>query len=86
MRGTKYREEFEPIFDGCDCYTCQNFTSAYISHLLRAKESLAGTLLSIHNERFIIKLVDDISSSIENAYFYEFREEFLANYYKTRYN
>lgn len=82
MRGQKYREKFEPIMDNCDCYTCQNYTAAYICHLLHAKESLAGTLLSIHNERFIIKLVDDIRASLKDDTFYEFREAFLGNYYR----
>ncbi len=81
MRGLKYREKFEPIMADCDCYTCKNYTSAYICHLLHAKESLAGTLLSIHNERFIIKLVDDIRDSIEDGSFYDFRDSFLADYY-----
>ena len=81
MRGTKYRELFAPIMAECDCYTCQHYTAAYICHLLRAKESLAGTLLSIHNERFIIKLVDDIRCSLEDGTFYAFRDHFLAQYY-----
>ena len=82
MRGTKYRELFAPIMAECDCYTCQHYTAAYICHLLRAKESLAGTLLSIHNERFIIKLVDDIRHSLEDGTFYAFRDHFLAQYYR----
>lgn len=82
MRGLKYREMFEPIMASCDCYTCQNYTAAYICHLLRAKESLAGTLLSIHNERFIVKLVDDIRQSIYDGTFYKFRDQMLARYYK----
>lgn len=81
VRGLKYREKFAPIMDDCDCYTCQNYTVAYINHLIRAKEILAGTLLSIHNERFIVKLVDDIRESLENDTFYEFRDEFLREYY-----
>jgi queuine tRNA-ribosyltransferase len=81
MRGLKYREKFEPIMDNCDCYTCQHYTAAYICHLLHAKETLAGTLLSIHNERFIIKLVDDIRASLKDDTFYEFRDQFLADYY-----
>lgn len=81
VRGLKYRELFEPIMTDCDCYTCQNYTFAYLNHLLKAKESLAGTLLSIHNERFIIKLVDDIRSSIEDKTFYSFKDRFLADYY-----
>ena len=82
MRGTKYRELFAPIMAECDCYTCQHYTAAYICHLLRAKESLAGTLLSIHNERFIIKLVDNIRHSLEDGTFYAFRDHFLAQYYR----
>lgn len=82
MRGTKYREMFAPIMAECDCYTCQHYTAAYICHLLRAKESLAGTLLSIHNERFIIKLVDDVRHSLEDGTFYAFRDHFLAQYYR----
>lgn len=81
MRGLKYKEMFDPIDPDCDCYTCKNYTSAYINHLLKAKESLAGTLLSIHNERFIIKLVDDIRQSIYDDSFYKFREYFLNRYY-----
>ena len=50
VRGQKYREMFAPIMDNCDCYTCKNYTAAYLCHLLHARESLAGTLLSIHNE------------------------------------
>ena len=82
MRGLKYRELFEPIMSDCDCYTCKNYTCAYICHLLHAKESLAGTLLSIHNERFIVKLVDDIRHSIEDDTFFEFRDKFLTKYYQ----
>lgn len=82
IRGKKYVELFEPIFEDCDCYTCQNYTVAYLNHLVRAKESLSGTLISIHNERFIIKLVDDIRASIEDGTFYDFRDSFLANYYR----
>lgn len=82
IRGARYTHSLEPIVQGCTCYTCQNYTTAYVSHLLRAKESLAGTLLSIHNEHFIIKLVDDIRSSIVDGSFYQFRDAFLANYYR----
>jgi queuine tRNA-ribosyltransferase len=79
---SEFTRDFTPFDESCDCYTCQNYTAAYICHLLHAKESLAGTLLSIHNERFIIKLVDDIRHSIENETFYAFRDAFLKKYYK----
>lgn len=81
IKGARYRELFEPLMAECDCYTCANYTAAYLNHLFRARESLAGTLVSIHNERFIVKLVDDIRESLERDTFYEFRDEFLAKYY-----
>ncbi len=82
ITASKYRQHFQPVVEGCQCYTCQNYTCAYIHHLLRVKESLAGTLLSIHNEHFIIKLVDDIRVSIGNGSFHRLRDEWLARYYK----
>lgn len=82
ITASKYRDIYEPIMDECDCYTCKNYTLAYINHLFRAKESLAGTLVSIHNEHFIIKLVDDIRDSIATGTFYELRDAWLARYYK----
>jgi queuine tRNA-ribosyltransferase len=82
IKGAKYREDFGPVLPGCTCYTCQNYTAAYINHLLHAHETLAGTLLSIHNEHFIIRLVDDIRASIEDNSFYELKEKWLKNYYK----
>ncbi|MEK7082008.1 MAG: tRNA guanosine(34) transglycosylase Tgt, partial [Patescibacteria group bacterium] len=53
----RFREDFSPIQKNCECYTCQNFTRAYLAHLFRAKEILASTLASIHNLYFIINLV-----------------------------
>lgn len=82
ITAAKYRNLFEPIIKDCPCYTCQNYTCAYIHHLLKVKESLAGTLLSIHNEYFIIKLVDDIRASIADGSFHNLRKEWLARYYK----
>lgn len=82
MKTARYKEDFSPIEEQCKCYTCTNYTKAYIQHLLRAKESLAGTLLSIHNEYFIIKLVDDIRKSIVDGTFFELEKNWLRQYYK----
>ncbi len=79
---SRYREQFAPFDETCDCYTCQNFTAAYLHHLFRAKELLANTLATIHNERFIVRLVDDIRESIVRGTFYEYKERFLADYYQ----
>jgi queuine tRNA-ribosyltransferase len=78
----KFVKDYTPIEADCTCYTCQNYTRAYLSHLFRAKETLAGTLGTIHNLHFTIKLVDDIRQSIIDDRFYEFKAEFLGKYYK----
>jgi len=63
MNGSFARDE-RPIDGNCDCYACRNFSRAYLRHLISAKELLAGTLLSIHNLRALIKLVNDVRASI----------------------
>jgi queuine tRNA-ribosyltransferase len=70
MNATFSRDE-HPIDEDCDCYTCKNFSRAYIRHLIVAKELLAGTLLSIHNLRALIRLVEDIRSYITDGTFEE---------------
>lgn len=76
-----HRRAFEPIDAECDCYTCTNYTRAYLHHLFKAKEMLASTLATIHNERFTIRLVDDIRASIDAGDFEAFRTEFLGRFY-----
>jgi len=68
MNATFARDE-RPIDETCDCYACQNFTRAYVRHLIVAKELLAGTLLSIHNLRALIRLVEDIRVLITEGSF-----------------
>ena len=80
MKNLKFREDFTPIEETCDCYTCKHFTKAYIRHLLVANESLAGRLLSIHNIRFLIRLTEEAREAIKNNRYKEFKEEFLNNY------
>lgn len=77
----KYREQFSPLVEDCQCYTCQNYTAAYLNHLFKAGEILGYTLATIHNEQFIVKLVDDIRASIEKGNFYEFKQRWMKNYY-----
>jgi queuine tRNA-ribosyltransferase len=73
-----YRRDFRPIDDDCDCYTCSTYTRAYLHHLFKAKEMLASTLATIHNERYIVRLLDRIRTSIEEGTFRELREEVLG--------
>lgn len=80
--GAKYRFDYEPISGECDCYTCKHYSLAYLHHLFRAKEILASTLASIHNERFIVSLVDKMRETIASGEFNSFREDWLARYYR----
>ena len=78
------RRDFGPLDATCDCYTCANYTRAYLHHLFKAKEMLGSTLATIHNERFTVRLVDDIRASIEDGTFAEFKAEFLGRFYSGR--
>lgn len=80
FNNAKYKEDFRPIDEECDCYCCRNFSRAYIRHLINAGEILGGQLLSIHNLRFLTKLTEDIKDAINNDSFGDFRQEFLKNY------
>ena len=81
ITGARYKRDFPPIDAECDCYTCTHYTRAYIHHLFKAKEMLASTLCTIHNERFIIGLVDRIRASILAGEFDDLRDDVLGRYY-----
>ncbi|NCU37459.1 tRNA guanosine(34) transglycosylase Tgt [Candidatus Saccharibacteria bacterium] len=82
ITNSAYKVDFTPIDSECDCYTCQNYTRAYMHHLFKCKEILGATLASIHNERFIVHTVDQIRESIINETFFEYKNQFLQRYYK----
>jgi queuine tRNA-ribosyltransferase len=82
IQGAKYKQDFSPLIEGCGCYTCQHYSRAYVRHLINAKEILGMTLLSLHNEYFIIKLVDDIRASIDEGSFFDLKKSWLKRYYK----
>jgi len=75
------RRNFAPIDENCDCYTCAHYTQAYLHHLFKAREMVASTLCTIHNERFVVRLVDDIRASIQAGSFFDFKMDFLGRYY-----
>jgi len=75
-----YKRAFEPIDEHCDCYTCTNYTRAYLHHLFRSKEILAATLATIHNERFIVRLVDQMRQALIDGTFAELKADFLGRY------
>ena len=82
LHNAKYKEDFTPIDSECDCYTCKNFTKAYVRHLLTCNETNAGRLLSIHNLRFLIKLTEDAREAIKENKYDEFVEKFTSRYNK----
>ncbi|WP_026556765.1 tRNA guanosine(34) transglycosylase Tgt [Arthrobacter sp. 35W] len=81
LSNARFKRDFGPLVDSCDCYACANYSRAYIHHLFRAKEMVAATLVSIHNERFVVKMVDDARLAIEDGTFFEFKAETLGRYY-----
>lgn len=81
ITGARYRRDFGPIDAECDCYTCAHYTRAYIHHLFKAKEIVSATLCTIHNERFIIRLVDRIRDAITAGDFNDLRDDVLGRYY-----
>ncbi len=82
IRNEKFKEDFTPLDEACDCYACKHYTKAYIRHLIVCEESFGQRLMSIHNLRFLIKLTEDIRKSIEQDQFLEFKDAFIHNYKK----
>lgn len=81
LRNNKYKRDFTPIEKDCDCYACKNFTKAYIRHLLISEEVLGQRLLSIHNIRFLTRLVEEIRENINSDTLEEYRDDFKKKYY-----
>ncbi|QCX32801.1 tRNA guanosine(34) transglycosylase Tgt [Caloramator sp. E03] len=80
VRNAEYAEDFRPLDEECDCYTCQNFSRAYIRHLLKAQEILGARLTTIHNLRFTIRFMEKIREAIMQDSILEFRDEFYAKF------
>ena len=79
LKNACFTDDFSPLEKDCDCYACQNYSRAYIHHLIKCDEAFGKTLLSIHNIRFLIRLTERMRSSIKNDCFAEFRDEFLKS-------
>lgn len=79
LKNAKYKDDFKPIEEDCDCYCCRNYTRAYIRHLINSDEILGGQLLSIHNLRFLTRLSQECRKAILEDRFPQFKEEFLKN-------
>ena len=86
IKNAKFKEDFTPIEDNCDCYACKHYTKAYIRHLITSNETFGARLLSIHNIRFLIKLTEDLSGAIEEDRLLEYKDEFLKEYQNEKSN
>ncbi len=84
IKAGAYKADFRPIEEGCDCFACQHFSRAYLRHLLNVGEILGLRMLSVHNTRMYVKLMEDIRATIANGTFSDFRREFVAKYVPTR--
>ncbi|MGP1570449.1 MAG: tRNA guanosine(34) transglycosylase Tgt [Eubacteriales bacterium] len=80
IKNAKYEKDFKPLDENCDCYTCRNYSKAYLRHLYKAGELLSATLLSIHNLHFLIRMMGNIRHSIEEDRFFEYKKEFYDKY------
>ena len=84
VRNAQYARDFGPIDPECDCYACTHFSRAYVRHLIKAGEITGGRLLSIHNLRFLIQLMERVRQAIAEDRFLGFRKEFYAKYDMSR--
>ena len=80
IRNANFEKDWNKLDEECDCYTCKNYTRAYIRHLIKTNEILGIRLLSIHNLRFLTKLMERVRIEIENDNLLEFRKEFYSKY------
>ena len=80
IKGAKYKEDFTPLDPECDCYTCKHFTKAYLHHLEMCGEEFGKRLNSIHNVRFLIRIVEGARKAIQEDRFKEYEAEVLAKY------
>jgi queuine tRNA-ribosyltransferase len=83
IRNAYFKDRDGSLDEGCDCYTCQNFSAAYLHHLFRCDELLAYRLATMHNLRFLMRLMEEIRASILDETFPSFKESFLAHYQPT---
>ena len=79
VRNAKYKEDFTPLDDKCDCYACKNYTKAYLRHLVNVNEIMGGRMLSLHNITYLLKLMERIREAIMQDRFLDFVEEFRAS-------
>lgn len=80
IKNKQYELDFRPLDEKCECYACKNYSRAYIRHLMKSGEILGARLMTIHNLRFLTKLMEDVREAIKEDRLLEFREEFYKDY------
>jgi queuine tRNA-ribosyltransferase len=80
VKNAKYARDFSPIDDNCDCYTCRNYTRAYVRHLFKADETFGLRLTSYHNLYFLLNLMKQVRQAIMDDNLLEFKEHFFEEY------
>jgi len=80
IRNAQYADDFGPIDSTCDCYTCQNYSRAYIRHLLKADEILGLRLMTVHNLQFLLNIMKEIREAIRKEALLEYRHKFFKEY------
>ncbi|MFC1906076.1 tRNA-guanine transglycosylase, partial [Chloroflexota bacterium] len=83
IRRAMYKDMDAPVEDDCDCYACRNFPAAYLHHLFKSEEMLGYRLASIHNLRFLVRLVESIRESIINGSYSSLKDKFTSEYVVT---
>ena len=84
IKKSEYKDDFSPLDSECDCYTCRNYTKAYLNHLQRVDEEFGKRLNSLHNIRFLIKVVEGARKAIQEDRFLEYEKEILEKYGDSR--
>jgi queuine tRNA-ribosyltransferase len=84
IKNAKFREQFVPLDEECDCYTCRTFTRAYLRHLFQAEELLVLRLISLHNVAFYLRLMEHVRSAIRQGQFKLFKKRFLQKYHHAK--
>jgi queuine tRNA-ribosyltransferase len=80
LKNAKYKEDFSTLDPECDCYCCTHHTKAYLHHLVMCNEILAARLLSLHNVRFTLKMMENMRDAINHDRFLEYKKEFYEKY------
>lgn len=80
VKNAAYKEDFRPIDEACQCYTCRNFTRAYVRHLLHCGETFGLRLTSIHNLHFLLQLMEQVRQAIREDCLLDFKEDFFERY------